>query len=434
MGKRDAVVLDAERRFIAYVSAPIARRLLKKSGATVLRKDPFTLKLPPGSDALPGWCAVETEMEPTKSNDNIKPIDAVDAAEKRLNARRLGWSHDEYFRGKSDGPVYVQNISDKQISLDIEIGPGQTQGRLIAPSPHPIDLAEEFSFETLKKSPNFRRALGKRRENRPELLLLDAQQYEAYYKALARVKNAIDHLGEPDVDHARAIAADEIRQLTTIEVDGDVVSPNQAHNFKPPKTAQELIVLDLAGRGVYANGNGFESQRMQAGAPINHRNGQIAMTEAVNPKILHLCQQVSPLIPANQQMPFEQFERAILSMQGVMTNDDWQHVESFGVWRKIKTLARQKIAELASRDEGLPDPAPTFAGQRQVAQAQRQGALSVMPVPQGFGPQGPASLAQQQPGMQYAGPGGFANAPFREAYGAAESAASAILGPDGNPM
>ena len=341
--------------------------------------------------------------------------------------RTTGYTWNEYFKDKTDGDVYIQNLTDMAISLDIEIGPGQTQGKRVPASPHPVNLTEEYSFEVLKKSANFRRAHARRRNGRPDFVLLDESQVNAYLSAYAKQRGMIGPSGEPDIDLARDATDQERRRLTSVEVDGEHVSPSNSHNFAPPKSAQELIALDLAARGIFAHDGSIASQRMQAGGALSPN--AIHVNEVVNPKVMHLCQQVSPQVSEPDRMPFEQFRAALMTMTNVLTRDDYAHIESHGTYRPIKKWAREQMAIMDSGTDGI-DPEETMHGKSQVATAQRRGAL--MAVPQGFGPQGPASLGQQ--GTQYQGPSGFANAPFKEAFGAGESMASPILGPNGQPL
>lgn len=369
-------------------------------------------------------------MSEESQNSKVTPASAQKAAADRLNRRRLGYSWNEYFVQKDDGEVWVQNISDMQISLDIEVAPGVREGTLIPPTPDPLNLTEEYGFEILKKSANFRRTLAKRKKGRPILILLDAEQVEAYYEAKARHMGAVFPDQTPDIDAAMDAAAQARRQLTTIQTEGDEVSASNLHGFAPPKSAQELIALDMANRGVFTQDGFVQSQRLQAGLPSNlMQQGSILLEEVVNPKVLNLCQQVNPQIPENMRMRAEDLFAALQSMQATLTLDDYQHIEAHGTYRTIKRWARQKVSDMASGEEGLPDGL-SLEGQGQVAQVERQGALGPAP---SYGPAGPASLAQRH-GMTYQGPGGFANAPFKEAFGSAESMTTAVLGPDGSPM
>jgi hypothetical protein len=425
----------------------MARKLLKAKQANFHRKSPFVIMLAPGTREIPEpiWDATrKTKMENQENNTDgteqqsnwtLTPASAQTGAAKRLSAKRLGYSWNDYFTNKTDGDVWVQNLTDMQISLDIEIAPGQTQGKLIPPSPDPLNLTEEFSFEALKKSANFRRTLAKRKDKRPLLILLDSNQIEAYYSAKARQIGAVYSDGSPDLDAAMDYAEQTRRRLTTREVDGEEVNASNLHGFAPPKSAQELIALDMANRGMYAQDGTMQSQRNQAGMPANmmdRQAGGMLMEEVVNPKVLHLCQQVSPQIPAQQRMPAEQLFAALQAMQATLKLEDYQHIEASGTYRSVKNWARRKVSEMASGDEGLPDNL-SLEGQGMVGQAQQQGAIqNIVPMQPGQGPQGPASLGQQ--GMQYQGPAGFANAPFSEAHGGAESMTGAVLGPDGSPL
>lgn len=447
--ERHVVVVDATKQFVTYTSPGVARKLLKSGMARVLRKSPFVIRLGPGMTALPeiAWNArgetVETQNPntPQTASERRKTtalaahttsVQARDEASKRLNARRLGYAWTEYFSANAgNGDVYVQNISDKQISLEIEIGPGVTAPELIPPTPNPINLTERFSFEALSKSANFRRALSKKRNGRPELILLDPVQVEGYYAVMAQQNQWVGMDGSPDLDKAMDEAEKARIALISIPTETKNISPSNSINFAPPKTAQELIALNLASRGIEMGPDGsFQSMRAQAGHGMM-TGDQMEMRETVSPKVLDLCQQVNPQIPEGQRMKCEDFFRVLQSMSATLRLEDYQHIEAHGTYRSVKNWARQRIAEI-SQGEGLPDDL-NIEGHSLVGQAQRRGALAPAPV-QNLSqmPPAPVSLAAQ--GTQYQGPGGFANAPFREAHGAAESMTAQILGPNGLPM
>ena len=432
MGKRpgDVVVVDAERQYVGRAEPGLVRALIRARQATVLYKSPFTVKLAAGLREIPSWNAVRTTMETTPQGpSNVTILNPVQEASARLSARKLGFSWQEYFTNRPDGECWVQNLTDMQISLDVEVAPNQTQSKLLPPTPDPVNLTEDYPFEILKKSSNFRKALAKRRNGRPDFILLDAVQVEAYYKAKARHLNLVNPDGTEDIDRALEAAANTRRMLTTREVDGENISPQNAFNFSPPKSAQELIAIDLAARGVQTDG-GIASNRYQAGGQrIN--GSQIMMQEVINPRVLHLCQQVSPQVPEGQRMSFDAFKGTIEAMSPNLRIEDWQHIEAHGNWRAVKKMARERIAALAGSEED-PEPAGalSFSGHRLVQQANQRGAMNEHV--QGYNPNAPASLGQQG---QYQGPTGFANAPIGEMYGRAESmAASGILGPDGQPL
>lgn len=355
---------------------------------------------------------------------------AAPSATRATQMRRLGLSWQECFFKQDDGDVWVQNLTDMQISLDIETGNGQSQGKLIPPSPDPLNLTEEFAFEALKKSNNFRKTVAKRVNGRPQLILLTAEQVDAYYEAKARAMGAVYADGTANIDAALDAAEQTRRKLTTREVDGEHVNASNLQGFAPPKSAQELIAIHQAQQGIQAGPGMLRSTREQAGMAFNAQQGGILMEEVVNPKVLHLCQQVNPQIPVESRMPAADFFSALQTMQANLRLEDYQHIESHGTYRTVKTWARQQIARMSTADEGLPDNL-SLAGQSLVAQADQRGALQgavLQPQPHTMQPQ-PHTM---QP--QYQGPTGFVNAPMQGAHGSAEAMVGTVLGPDGQPL
>jgi len=346
-----------------------------------------------------------------------------EAATNKLNRRRLGAAFVEFFQAREEGDVWVQNISPMQISLDLDIGNNEFRADKIPPSPHPINLTDgKFTFQQLKNSNRFRQVLAKRYQGRPILLLLTPEQVLAYYEALAKNLNAYDPDGAPNIDVALEHAENTYRQLTTVAVESEnVTASSTGQNFAPPKTAIELVSMEMMNRGMEIRNGSLQSVRDTAGNAIN-RQGQIRVEEVVNPRIMHLCQQVAPTQGPEATMPPETFMATLQAMQSYLTLDDYQYIEAHGVFRTVKKWARVQLSRLATGDEGLPDNL-SLEGHQNVARAENQGALNLVPQTQ-------ASMQQGQ----YQGPAGFANAPFQGAGSAAESMTGTVLGPDGSPL
>jgi len=403
--------------------------------------------LPRGAMRVPAlaWSA-ERDKTMTDETTKTPPVAAAPDAKERLSHRRVGYTFQEYFTDQEDGDVWVQNVTDMQISLDIETAPGQTEGHLIPPSPDPENLTEKYSFEVLKKSSNFRKTLAKRTNGTPNLVLLSIAQADAYYQAKARQLGAVYPDGTPNVDAALDAAEKTRRELTTRQAEGDEINASNLHGFAPPKSAQELIALNLSNQGVHAGNHAFGQHAMtpeqhsaalqqryaEQGVPTNMQGAPVYVEEVINPKVMHLCQQVNPQVPESARMPAASFFSALQTMQANLQLADYQYIESHGTFRTVKKWARQKIADVSGATAGLPDNL-SLEGHQQVATASQQGALEVLHMPQGPGPQGPAAM----PGAanaQYQGPTGFANTSSPQMGSAAQSMAGTLIGPDGLPL
>ena len=332
----------------------------------------------------------------------------------RLYSQRGGVSNWlQHFETEKE--IWVQNCSDMQISLDIEIAPGQSEGKLLPPAPDPICLTEKFTFKQLKESAKFKQMLSRRKEGRPILIIVTEAQVEKYYDAKARGMGAFLPDGSTDIGAALEKAQQTQRELTTMPT-SDNEGPNAP--FTPPKSAMELMAMETNRRGLVNEGGRLVSVRKQAGE-VGADDDGLYVEEVVKPRVLHLCNQASPHGNAGQQLTEDQLWAAIEPMQLGLKMEDLQHLESHGTYRRIKTWARQQIAQ---RFSGDPDPVDlSLQGHAQVASAARTaGAPMAPPTPEG---------------VEYQGPSGFVNAPTAAAQvGTPQQQDSPILGPDGSPL
>lgn len=81
---------------------------------------------------------------------------------------------------------------------------------------------------------------------------------------------------------------------------------------------------------------------------------QVSEVEEINPKVLHLCNQVSPAVPDQQKMSAAQLlqEIDLVSGLGLM---DWEYIQSHGYYKTVKNFARRKVAEMASQNDGVEE-------------------------------------------------------------------------------
>lgn len=452
----DALVVDHEKRFVEYVSAAVARKLLKEGYAAIERKSPFTLRLPPGQRTVPAL----TSWTPRKEMHVQQNIYAHPHIPNAIN-----WM--KFFEEERD--IWLQNISDVQISLDIEIGPGQTYPKVIPLLPDPICITNEIGFDMLKKSSNFKKMMNKRKNGKPLLIPLTEEQVAAYWRAKAKRMGSFeidprtglvarDENGEPIPNvHAAQEAADgEYRRLTTRQT-VDEVNAGNLYGFSPPKSAQELIAMDMANRGIVQGQHGLASafthaltpeqaqhmfqQRqgyMPPGAVANLGGRPLMMDEIVHPQILNLCNQVGAHVPPGQGMSEADLSLALERLAPALNIESFQHIESHGWYRGIKTWARRQIADRFPNEEGPADL--SMQGQAQLGMAERGRPVAEIPrtpqvlqFPQGMGPQGPAAVGVRGE-VQYQGPIGFANAPGAAGMDLTGMNKGLILGPDGKPL
>jgi hypothetical protein len=289
----------------------------------------------------------------------------------------------EFFKEERD--VWIQNISDTQLSMQFEIAPGQSHGVCIPPLPSPVCLTQEVPWDALKKSMDFRRFLNKAP---PVMKLLTQDDVNEYYAKKAQAMNAFVPDGEggqvPNVAAAMQEAEMERKRLTTREVhdDGTKVGPDGQVMFSPPRTAQDLMEMNtqqhmgvpqgaaqaaglqhvaqaytqqgqdgVANMGVPANMQG-QSFNPQAAGFVNVGDSAIGAEQPIRPRILNLCQQVSMQIPANQRMPADEFYREVQTMGATLNMAELQHIEAHGTYKTVKRWAKNMQATRAAEEQG----------------------------------------------------------------------------------
>lgn len=421
MGRRrlrpdDVLVVDASRQFVDYVQSGFARRLVRGGFVSVLRRSPFTVILPPGQRVLPkiDWRAKkETKMQPQY---------------RQPGTNSFNWL--KFFEEEKD--IWIQNISAMQWSFEIELGAGQDHPVLLPQMPDPYCLSDEVAFELLKKSTKLRKIVGKRKKGQPVLRLMDGEEAHAWFQNKARQRNMMDANGEPDVDAAMTHAQQRYVELTTQQTAGQQVGADGNFHFAPPKSAQELmasqqpqqppmnardlVAMNEARRGMGNNPvsalSAEEAQMMQrqAGGFANVGAEQITLDEAINPHVLHLCQQVSLQLKPNDRMPAADFFERIQTMGPSLTANDLQYVESHGTYKTVKRWAAMQLQErFGGGDEGIEDGLGDSLLQPASAPTNRQSAPR-MTVDSGNAPSR-APVAPQYMEHLHQPPTGFANGP-----------------------
>lgn len=340
MGKQrrkpgDVLVLDADRRYAGYVGPAEARLLLKKRRASIARRSPLVLLLPRIARQ-----EIDVMTEPTA----IAP-----APPARERTFRNSWQATLGVKGE----VWIQNISEYWISLEIE-----TKGdepAIPCPIPlmrEPICLTEDASFEALAASSNFKKLLV--RQPRVLVRLTEAQAYE-WYEAAASAWG----LGsaEEALNAARRVLSD-LRAKRPIAEEGMAVP--EGLMFAPPKSQQELMglaagqqhpgQLQTGGRTGTTPANVQDSLKQQARAAGFAIGQAITIDEEVNPAVLETCLKLGKNVPPHERMPAEQAIRKFELLLPRLKDTDFAYIETRGGYAAVKAWARNKAAALDSDD------------------------------------------------------------------------------------
>jgi hypothetical protein len=283
----NVTVLDNDSRFLDYTHPAVARKLLKDGVAVVWSRSPFTIKL------------TRTVSEPTYQ---------------RRAQVAINWI--EYFKEEKD--IYCQNVSDMQVSIIFEIGMNRGETYRWDPMSQPVCLTQYIPFDSVKKNIDFRKFVTRRP---PIFVLLTEEEFKTYYRRQAESEGLYtkDEKGKkiPDIDAAVAKA----------EADQKAVREGKANDQRAPLTQPPE-----------------EEDATKAPAPKI-----VTEDEIINPRVLHLCNQVKNEIPENERMPANDMLRELKTVRAGLKMDDWEYVRSHCSYPSIKRLCKEEMAELEKR-------------------------------------------------------------------------------------
>jgi len=296
------LVLDSEKRFLEYTKPPLARKYVKEGKAIVISKDPFAIQLL-----------------------HSKPIDSIRRKRKEMAVRNFT----EYFKEERD--VYVQNMANAQVSVEFPINNNRTEGFTFPHSRDPVNLTQHIPFDAIKNSMDFRKMLSRRP---PALQLLSQEEYEAYFAKRAKSRGMVTSEGGPDIDAAIDQAEERRRRTADRNMREQVTS-------SAPAPIHEVIEKGTGPGGAKHFG---ERERV---APTEI----VAEDEVINPRVLHLCNQVKAEIEEEQRMPARELLEALEDIPE-LSLDDLEHIRAHGYYKSVKKWAKQRTAVLIQHMEG----------------------------------------------------------------------------------
>jgi hypothetical protein len=291
-------VLDEENRFLEYTHPAVARRLLREGSATVWSKEPFAIKL---------------KKVVKQPNYQARPeMDVV--------------NYTKFFAEERE--IFIQNVADAQVTVTFEVATGHVESFLFADTRDPVNLTQYFPFAVVKNSMDLRKML----QRKPAALkILSEEEYRGYYGARAKSLGLIttDDSGKkkvPDVD-AAIQRAEEDRQGVLRR---DPITDERPRPIKDLKSEDDPIDDDEG--------------------PVPERGRSLLTEDLVNPRILHLCNQVKNELTDQEKMPANQLLEELQRLDAKLKVSDWEHIANHGHYKSVKNFARKRIAALAKGD------------------------------------------------------------------------------------
>ena len=280
MGKDNNIpVLDSNNQFLSYTNPAKARILTRKGKAKVFCRDPYMLQ-------LQGEVG-ENEMGNIKASSKSSKL--------ILNFTR-------YFSEEKE--VYVQNLTDTQISLSFKSPSGDDYHIIIPKTRKPYNLSLEIPFELIKMSPDFRKIVNR---NPPGLRLMSEEEYVGYYERQAE-------RNDTSFDHELGLATD---------------LKNRLQNFQK-------------------NADSGVERTVNPGLPTTP--DEIETPVEIMPLIVGLCAR-SDKEYGSGRVTAGEFLDELEMIEDKLTVDDWDFVQTKGVYKSVKNFAAKKVDALTDGGE-----------------------------------------------------------------------------------
>jgi hypothetical protein len=298
----DVRVLDASSKLLESCHPARARLLVKEGKAEWYLNDPPTIQL----------------------NRAVKPSEIRSSV--MSNRQIVNWT--EYFATEHD--IYVQNVANAQISLSFEIAPGNTQSFLVPHTRDPFNLTQHIPFAAIKSSADFRKMINRRPA---ALTVMSEDEYKDYYIKKAKATGQTDWMSAVDSAEEKRTG---MQNKTAIK---DVPKPTPIHK-------------------VVEDGQLFGEKKT-----VQSLDGNVSEDEIINPRVLHLCQQVNVQIEDAQKMKAHALLEELQTIEGDLKIDDFEYVRAHAYWKTVKAWAKTRIAALSSDDsEGAEEPSEASIG------------------------------------------------------------------------
>lgn len=227
----------------------------------------------------------------------------------------------DYFKEERD--IYISNISNCQVSVSFEVGPGHTESFLFTQHPDPVNITRYIPFQAVKSSMDLRKMLNRQP---PALKLMSEDEYGDYYQKMA-VRNGLPTAAE-------ALDLAEKRQTA-------------ARNHQPLPDAPEPVKL----HDVIEDGQRLGEKKLVRSLDQTYES------EEINARVLHLCLQVHPQLDDQRKMSAQQFISELDTVSG-LTLLDWEYIQSHGFYKSVKALARKRVSELVNSSSEEEDETP----------------------------------------------------------------------------
>jgi hypothetical protein len=222
-------------------------------------------------------------------------------------------------------------VSNAQVSVAFEVATGHVESLLFPNKRDPLNLTQYFPFGVIKNSMDFRKMLTRRPA---ALTLLSEAEYQVFYSNKAKEEGLFVKDGKkqvPDVEAAINLAEEERRAYQ-----------NKAPlpNARPSEPLHDVVQDDPHFGG---------KKEVRA-------HEQLQVEDVVNPRILHLCNQVKSELTDQEKMSANELLGELKSLRADLKMDDFEYIRAHGWYQSVKKWAKAAMADVAEK-EGVDDVA-----------------------------------------------------------------------------
>ena len=213
----------------------------------------------------------------------------------------------EYFRTEHD--VWVRTTTGVQVSLNFNLGHGDTTSFVIPATGDPYNLTQRFPWEAIKRSADIRHFVAGRAK--PRLQLMTPGDAEAYYERKAAKKGTTVEVAMIEAEERRE------KMFSMQPVSGTTAQP----------------IEDVP----------------EAASPND--DNVVRTEEIVQSRVINLCHQVDPTIPANQRWDAKRLLEELEGIENTLSVDDLQYVVGHGRYRSIIRWADIRLKDKLTSDD-----------------------------------------------------------------------------------
>lgn len=205
----------------------------------------------------------------------------------------------KYFDQERD--VYIQNVGNTQIALTFTTGPGNEVSHIIPKTRKPYNLTQFIPFSAIKNSVDFRSLMNRRP---PIIRLMTEEEYIAYYENVAGQNNSSfdDEVGK---------VIDTVKGIT---------------ERRPELLVREMEALKQ------------EKEEALSKPPETHQ------------RVIGLCVEADKEMGTNR-LSAGDFIEELEAISGELSIEDWEFVQSKGVYKTVKDFATKRLSSLTTSSD-----------------------------------------------------------------------------------